>query len=105
MSGSGGGGYTPPQRTEFDCKTGIIRTTISSVNIAVLNKHNTSDILDVELSDNKTLILVDGDGEILGSILHLNTLDIIKCIENGNEYEAEIISITYPACTVIIKRK
>lgn len=104
MSGTGGGGYVPPQRTVFDCETSRITTNVSSIDIAVLNKHKAGDILNVEIGKNETLVLVDGDGEILGSILHSNTSDIFDCIKNGNEYEAEIINISSPACKVLIKR-
>lgn len=105
MSGSGGGGYQPPQRTKFDCTTSIITTTISSLTIKVLEKRKIGDILEVVLGKNESLSLEDGDGEILGAVLHLNTSDIIDCIKNGASYEAEILSINSPACRVQIRRK
>lgn len=103
MSGSGGG-YEPPQRTKFDCETGIIITNVSTVNILILEKREKGDILEVVLTENRSLALEDGDGEILGSILHINTPDIIACIKNGASYEAEILDINSPACRVRIKR-
>lgn len=105
MSGSGGGGYQPPQRIKFDCVTTIIETTVSSLIIKVLEKRKTGDILDVVLGKNESLLLEDGDGEILGAILHLNTSDIVDCIKSGKLYEAEILSINSPACRVQIRRK
>jgi len=105
MSGSGGGGYEPPQRTKFDCDISIIATIVSSLNIKVLEKRKIGDILEVVLGKNQSLALEDGDGEILGAILHLNTSDIIDCIHNGASYEAEILSINSPACRVQIRRK
>lgn len=105
MSGSGGGGYIPPQRTKFDCYTSIIVTTVSSLNVKILEKRKVGDILKVVLGRNESLLLEDGDGEILGAILHLSTPDIIDCIKNGASYKAEIISINSPACRVQINNK
>ncbi|MBL7799842.1 MAG: hypothetical protein JNL95_03875 [Chitinophagales bacterium] len=105
MSGSSGSGYVPPTKTKFDCETSIIRTVISSIDITVLTKHRQGDILDVIIGENETLLLEDGNGEILGAILHLNTSDIIACIKQGSSYEAEILQINTPACKVEIRRK
>tara|TARA_R110002020_G_scaffold190124_6_gene389546 strand:- start:698 stop:1015 length:318 start_codon:yes stop_codon:yes gene_type:complete len=105
MSGSGGGGYIPSQRTKFDCKTGIIITSVSSINVTVLAKHRIGSILDVIIGKNEELLLEDGDGEILGALLHSNTPDIIGCINEGADYEAEIERINIPVCTVKITRK
>lgn len=105
MSGSSGGGYVPPQRTKFDCETSIIRTIVSTIDLAVLAKHKQEEILDVVVGKNEELLLEDGNGEILGAILHLNASDIINCINQGAAYEAEIIKINTPACQVEIRRK
>jgi hypothetical protein len=105
MSGSGGGGgYDPPPAVKFNCKTSYIKTVISSINLAVLNKHNVGTILTVAIDENDTVIIEDGDGEILGSILHLNSDDLVECIKAGNEYSAEIIIKTAVSYTVLIKR-
>jgi len=105
MSGSGGGGYIPPQRNKFDCKTGIIITNVSSINLVVLAKHAVGVLMEVVLGGNGEVLLDDGDGEILGAILHANTHDLIVCIADGADYEAQILSINTPVCRVKIKRK
>ena len=92
MSGSGGGGYIPPQRNEFDCETGIIITNVSSINLIVLAKHTVGVLMEVVLGGNGEVQLEDGDGEILGAILHANTPDLIKCIADGADYEAQILN-------------
>ncbi len=102
MSGSGGGGYVPPQRNEFDCETSVILTNVSSINLTVLAKHTVGTVLEVVIGENGEVLLEDGDGEILGAILHSNTPDLIDCIENGVEYQAEIQRIDTPTCTVKI---
>jgi len=104
MSGSGGG-YIPPQRNEFDCETGIIITTVSSIDLVVLAKHTVGVILEVILGGNGEVLLEDGDGERLGAILHANTPDLIECITGGANYEAEILTISTPVCRVRITRK
>jgi hypothetical protein len=105
MSGSGGGGYMPPQRVFFDCQTSVITSSVSSINITVLDKHKIGNVLNIEIGSSNALVLEDGDGEILGAILHLNTSDIIECIKGGAEYEAEILDIKSPACRVLIRRR
>ena len=104
MSGSGGGGYIPPQRNEFDCETGIIITNVSSVNLVVLAKHKVGVLLEVVLGGNGEVLLEDGNGERLGAILHANTPDLIECIADGADFEAEILSINTPVCKVKITR-
>jgi hypothetical protein len=105
MSGSGGGGYIPPQRNKFDCETSIILTNVASIDLTVLAKHRIGFFLDVILGNNEEVLLEDGDGEVLGAILHSNTPDLIECIKNGAQYEAEIQKINTPTCMVKVKRK
>ncbi|WP_339863738.1 hypothetical protein [uncultured Algoriphagus sp.] len=105
MSGSGGGGYVPPQRNNFDCETGIIITNVSSINLTVLLKHTVGVFLNVTIGPNEQILLEDGDGEILGAVLHSNISDLIECIKNGAQYEAEIQRINTPTCVVKITRK
>ena len=104
MSGSGGGGYVPPQSVKFDCESGIINTAVSSVDLTVLETQRVGDTLSIELSEIETVILVNGNGETLGSIAHRSTIELIDCIKNGNEYQATITSINTPACNIRIER-
>lgn len=104
MSGSNGGGYIPPQRAKFDCDTGIIITNVSSIDLTILQKHQAGNTLYVIIGENEALLIENGDGEILGAILHLNTPDIINCIKQGAIYKAEILKIINPACKVKIQR-
>lgn len=104
MSGSGGGGYVAPQSIKFDCQSGIINTAVSSIDLAVLATHSVGDVLEIELSEHETAILVNTNGEILGSIVHRSSKELIECIIKGNIYEATIISINSPVCNVRIER-
>lgn len=105
MSGSGGfRGYEPPARIQFDCQSGTIKTNLSSVVLSILAIHNVGDVLNVEIGPTGALILITNNRQIIGSIMHANTRDIIECINAGNSYIGEIISIITPVCTVIIRR-
>lgn len=103
MSGSGGGGYVPPQRAKFDCENGQIITTLSSADLEVLKKLALGTILEVEIGASESLVVINADGEIAGSIVHPSTADIIECIQKGNVYEAEVVEINYPAYKIKIK--
>ncbi|WP_312459770.1 hypothetical protein [Sphingobacterium siyangense] len=104
MSGSGGGsGYHPSARAQFDCNTGTITTNLSTINLAILSTHSVGDILQVEINATGALVAVNGNGQILGSIVHVNTVDIKQCINNGNNYIAKITVINTPACTVNVR--
>ena len=103
MCGSGGSGYIPPQSTKFDCENGQLTTTLSSVDLIVLRKLVVGTILEVEIGANESLVAIDADGEIVGSIIHPNTSDIIECINKGNHYNGEVVVIDYPACRIKIK--
>lgn len=103
MSGSGGGGYVPPQRAKFNCETSQIITNLSSIDLIVLKKLFVGNILEIEIGKNEALIALNSDGEIIGSVVHPSTTDIIECIKMGNHYQAEIIEINYPVCKVKVK--
>lgn len=106
MSGSGGyGGYEPPLKTIFDCEFPKVKTNISSIDLDVLKLHKVGDELDLEISKSGSLVLCDGDGQTLGSIVHINTVDIINCIKNGNNYKGKILIIQIPVCNVQILKK
>lgn len=103
MSGSSGSNYIAPKEMKYDC-IGKITSTVSSINLLVLKKHKVGDILDVIIGLNEALLLEDGDGEILGSILNMHTSEIIECIQAGYTYKAHIVSISTPACKVEIRK-
>lgn len=104
MSGSGGSAYVAPQRASFDCDKSVIITDVSSVDIDVLNRSSIGNILAVILNEDDILQLEDSNGEVLGVVLHRNTADIIECIKNGADYQAEITLINTPSCKVKISR-
>jgi hypothetical protein len=104
MSGSGSGGYIPSPSVGFNCEFGEITTNLSTIDLAVLAKLKIGAILSVELQSG-IVILVDGDGETLGSVVHSNTMDLIECIHKDYIYKAKIININNTVCRVKISKK
>ena len=92
MSGSNYGPYVPPARSKFDCETGQIKTNVSSVDLEVLDKLKVGDKLEVSVLEKKAVVY-NVNGELLGSIINPNTLDLIKCMEDKYEYEGCVIEI------------
>ncbi|WP_143559423.1 hypothetical protein [Sphingobacterium sp. JB170] len=104
MSGSGGfGGYEPPPAAAFNCLSSSITTKLSSVDLALLPNIVIGDILEVEVNDRRTLVVLEGNGVLLGSVIHTNSGDVIACIDAGNSYEAEVVQLTPLTCTVTIR--
>ncbi|UMB53934.1 hypothetical protein MKD41_00280 [Lutibacter sp. A64] len=103
MSGGNNYGYVPTSKSKFECEHGIIITILSTIDVAVLSQHLKGDILIVKLY-NKSVVLENGNGEILGSVIHVNVNELRECIESGNNYSAEIVSIIGIACKVKISR-
>jgi len=103
MSGSSGGGYVPSVRTNFDCDTGVILTNLSSIDITVLVRCSIGDILHVRI-EHDIVIVEDGNGEILGSVVHANVVELKECIEAGSSYAAKILNITGTSCRVKIQK-
>lgn len=103
MSGGSTGGYIPSSKTKFDCDNGIIITLLSTIDIVVLSQHSIGDILIVTLNNN-SVVVENGNGEILGSVLHVNVNELRECLEGGNTYSAEIFSIIGTSCRVKISR-
>lgn len=102
--GSGSGGYNPIPSSGFNCIYGVIETSLVSVDFELLKKYSIGDILNVDMLG-ATVVIENNDGEVLGSVLHPNLEDLKKCIEQGNEYQAEITKIQPSACHVRISRK
>jgi len=101
MSGGNSGGYIPSPTTKFDCQNGEILTRLSNIDPDVLNQHQVGNVLDVSIIDN-SVVVENENGEILGSILHINVSELKECIEGGNDYSAEIIEIINSICRVKI---
>lgn len=106
MSGSGGGGYSGGGISGFDCDNVYINTTIMSPDPVVLATVSQGDILEVSLrSATGPLVAVTGAGGVLGTIATMELAALIKCISDGNKYQAEIANITGGKVQILITRQ
>lgn len=107
MSGSGGGGsYGGGGMSDFDCDNVYINTTIMSPDPAILATVSIGDILEVSLrSATGPLVAVTVTGDILGTIATMELASLIKCISDGNAYQAEIKNITGGKVQILITRQ
>jgi|SRR5690606_33462681 len=102
MSGSGGsGGYELPPAVAFSCLSGTITTLLSSLNIALISKIKDGQIIPVSVNHDTLVLVIDGD--IIGSIVHQYTKNVLDCIKLGHIYEAEIINLTPLTCRVVVR--
>ncbi len=126
MSGSGGGGgdWRPVQKAPVQepVKKGAgdgggagvpvdpcaisERTTLNSVNRAILTAVRGGDLLDVVYEAGPPQRLVaQANGSIVGSITGPSMLQFIQCMLNGRQYVAEVIGIQGGTCQVLVRPK
>ena len=98
-SGAGGGGSSTDP-----CNIDEIAP-INSPQPAVIRALSVGDRLDVQVTGapRRILQLVAGAG-VAGSLTHRGALNIVNCIDAGNGYEAEVITINGGQVTVRITR-
>lgn len=88
-SGGPGGGFEPPhERTPCDHLK--FRTSVASPQPAA-EEADVGDVLTVELKSGPPVVihLVDGDGNTVGSLI-TRIPDLIRCIQDGFSYEADV---------------
>jgi len=110
MSGSGssgigvGGGNIG---TEEDCSKIFESTVLNSPNPDILEKLKPDDELEVSILDEagNLSLVAKYEGEIAGSITTASVAQIIKCIQDGNDFVAIVISIDSGRCLVEIRPK
>lgn len=97
MSGGGGGGgsgggFTPRDR-QTPCDQLRFRTTIASPQRAA-SMLSVGDILEVRLNSGppQTIDLIDAGGNLVGAIV-TRTTDLVRCLQDGFRFEAEVQSI------------
>jgi hypothetical protein len=84
--GFGGGDDTPCDQLRF-------RTSIASPQPAA-SELKVGDVLRVELSSGPPAVihLVDSNGNVVGSLIS-RVADLLRCIQDGFDYEAEVMEI------------
>lgn len=106
--GSGGGNWRPHSNVYDNDKCDIVEETVlNSPNAAVVSTLSVGDILHIELEfdSEKRVVAKSPGGEIAGSITSTRLLDLIECIQEGHEYEAEVTSAQGGLIPIEIRRK
>lgn len=97
--GGGGGGDDPCAISQ--------QAPINSPNPAVVRALSVGDVLDIVLTGTaprQVLEVRRPAGGTAGSLTHRGHISLIRCIEAGNSYQAEVVQITGGAIIVQIDR-
>lgn len=102
MSGSGGGDLGGPIDSGRDCDALTFVTTLSSPAPDVIGQLSEDDQCAIQLRDEqgvRVLAVVADDGRIAGTLTS-HVPELIRCIQQGYEYVAEVLSISGGAVRV-----
>lgn len=105
MSGGGGGGgdFPPPSR-EIDCTQLSFETTLDSPQPGV-ESLAVGEVLDVDLREEdgvRNIAALKKSGELMGSITtHLT--ELLRCIQSGHNFEAEVLDVEDGAVRVRVQ--
>lgn len=100
MSGGGGGGYGPVSPSG-PCDRLTAETAVQSPNPAVIDRLAPGQLLRVVLENNSVFVFLDQ--ERLGSLIFRGLPRLIECLQQGNEYLAEITKVSGPDCMVKVR--
>jgi hypothetical protein len=95
MSGGGGTGDVPPvgPRPEVDCSALRFDTTLASPDMAVVGTLSVGDVLILDIRQGaggrNMIAALTTDGHIAGAITE-RTADLLRCMQQGVGFEAEI---------------
>lgn len=100
MSGSGSRGRTPTVPSS-PCERLTFRATINSPQPAIIGRLTVGDILLVQLQTTPTpAVVVLHNGAIAGALTGPKVNELVKCIQNGFQYQAEVMALQGGSCTV-----
>ena len=103
MSGGSGGGYYIPtfRKNELvSCERLVVETVLMRPNEELIAELQPKQVLTVHINDNDIIVMF-GD-QVAGVIETPHNQQIIKCMEVGTFYVAEILSIQETICKVKI---
>ena len=98
MSGGGGSGDIGPSgpSADLDCARLTFETQLASPDAAVVGTLTVADVLAIELqvaeSGRRVIAAVASDGRVAGAITS-HTADLVRCIQEGFAYMAEVTAI------------
>lgn len=103
QTGSGGGGEGGGQDPCDIVQTAPINSPVP----AVVSTLSVGDILNVELTGTSARPILEVRtlmGQTAGSLTHTGFLSIVRCIQFGNRYQAEVVQRTGGAVVVRVQR-
>jgi hypothetical protein len=103
-SGRGFGGGIPMDIPLVNCLGLELSTRVMSPVMSYFSKSTINTILKIKL-DNSTIVLLDRVDDVVGSVYPPKIDGLIKCLEDGHEYIAEIVSITGAQIDITIRAK
>jgi hypothetical protein len=106
MSGSGGSVYDP-EPPQTSCDKLAFATILNSPVPAVVKRIKKDDVLDVALQQRGAVqvVVVLHQGDVAGAITADVLPQLISCIENGHEYEAEVRGVAGSKVDVHVRKK
>jgi hypothetical protein len=108
MTGADKSGSRRAPEPSDKCSEFVEKTPLSSPKPAILKKLEKGDVLDVVLQkhrDSPSTVVAAKDTEIAGSIISARSPQLIRCLERGFEFEAEIVQLEGGLCTVQVRAK
>jgi len=100
----GGGTYSSFFRKgNGDCSNVIIRTQLFSPDREVLKKIKSGYQMEMKLSGSNGPIVALFEGEVAGTIITKDLLQLITCMNSGFKFIAIVRSIDSGACAITIK--
>jgi hypothetical protein len=106
MSGnSGGGGPSINQPNENEsCENLVINTNLASPQANIIARLKKGDILKIQaITDQGPIQALDNNGQVAGGIVSREQVRLLRCINSGTNYAAEVLSIVDGQCSVQIK--
>lgn len=80
----------------------VIVTNLASVNVDVSKITQVRDVLPVEAQSADGPVVVLKNGNLLGTVLSSHLVQLLNCMNEGTEYEAEVLKIEGAICQVKI---
>jgi hypothetical protein len=96
MSGGGGGGGSWPEDTARSCEDLEFETALSSPQAGPVAQLHEGDELTVQLdtsNDARKVVARNGEGEVVGTITSGDFANLLRCLQEGQPFVAEVISV------------
>lgn len=107
MSGSGGGGGPPP-RDETDCARLSLDAEVASPQPRVVARLTVGELLSVELDQTggrPRIIVRTSNNDVVGALLSSRLPALLRCLQQGEDFAAEVTLIAGGDVRVKVRHK